>query len=649
LSCFHDAAAQDDPELDWYESFFQLQAKSPDKKLETTAHDLMLHQASGDSRQEIKSLKSLGLLHLTQTEDYEKAMGFFMRALKLEDSLNIHDQQVFTYLAVAQLFGEVGDYAKSEQYLQEALDVNAPSKNIPRLVRILNELGKVNAAQGQLDEAFENYKLVLDYKDVVPDPRVEARARFQLAHLYTLQSKYPEALREHKDALAISRSVKDKKSEAQSLNDIGELYRLMKNNEKALANHVIALEIRQSLTDKKEIAESYNNIGALYFEQKNYQRAAANLVLGLKAAQESDDQHQIHKSADLLYRSYKATGDYKKAMEYQELLLIITEFIQNDRNERQLLESQNRYVLDKKEIQIGKLETGRIEQEEKLAAQRKIQNFLFLLIGLGGIIVGLVFYLYISKRRSNTILQVVNAKVKEQNIALQDLNATKDKFFSIISHDLKGPLNSLTSFSSLLINHSDSLSKEEIKMLAQDLDKSLKNLFALLENLLEWSRSQTGNIEFKPENFDLDGILEGNQQLLKAQAQNKNISIVKGAKSDLMVYAHKNSVNTVVRNLISNAIKFTPPGGTITLGARKNGKDVIVSIADNGVGMSPEVMQKLFRIDTKHSTKGTADEKGTGLGLILCKEFIEKNEGRIWVESEVGKGSVFYFSLPSFT
>jgi signal transduction histidine kinase len=648
--CFSFAVnAQEDPELTWYESFFKPGKKgASDQKLAAAEHQLRLDKTDGDVRAEIKSLKSLGLLHLTQTEEYDKALSCFIKALRMEDSLNIRDQQVFTHLGIAGVFEAAGDYEKCEEYLQNALDVNSTSKNIPRLVRILNEMGKVHAAQGKLDAAFENYEMVLSYRDVVSDPRVEAKARFQMAHLFTKQKKYPEALTHHKEALAISRSVKDKKSEAQSLNDIAELYRLMGNDEKALANHLIALEIRQSFADKKDLAESYNNIGSLYFDQKKYQRAAANLALGLRAAQESNDQHQIQKSADLLYRSYKTTGDYKKASEYQETLLNITEFIQNDRNERQLIESQNRYTLEKKELQIGKLEANRLLQEEKLATQRKLQNFLFLLIGLGLIIVGLVFYLYITKRRSNKVLQVANAKVQEQNVALQDLNATKDKFFSIISHDLKGPLNSLTSFSGLLINHSESLSKEEIKMLAQDLDKSLKNLFALLENLLEWSRSQTGNIEFKPENFAMDTVLDGNQQLLKAQAQNKNISIVKANKADHMVYAHKNSVNTVVRNLISNAIKFTPPDGTITLDARKNGKEVIISIADNGVGMSKEVLQKLFRIDTKHSTKGTADEKGTGLGLILCKEFIEKNNGRIWVESEIGKGSVFYFSLPSF-
>jgi signal transduction histidine kinase len=252
----------------------------------------------------------------------------------------------------------------------------------------------------------------------------------------------------------------------------------------------------------------------------------------------------------------------------------------------------------------------------------------------------------LSKRKSNKQLKTSNAIIQSQNIQLQELNATKDKFFSIISHDVKGPLNSLSSFAGLLINHTDKLSKEDIQMLAKDLDKSLKNLFALLENLLEWSRSQTGNIEFKPEPFDLTTVLTENKALLEAQAANKKIQILQDVTDPFQIKAHRHSITTVVRNLLSNAIKFTPEGGTIMLSLVPNAGNVTVSIKDTGVGMSAEVMEKLFRIDTKHSTKGTSDEKGTGLGLILCKDFIEKNGGKLGVSSEINKGSTFYFTLP---
>ncbi|WP_159453626.1 tetratricopeptide repeat-containing sensor histidine kinase [Ohtaekwangia koreensis] len=641
------AQQQADSSIVWYESFFQARKRKPvEKELEQASTRLQQAEAAQNKATAAKILKEIGLVHLTRTHSMETAMDFFIRALAIEDSLDFNNEKIFTYIAMAQAFEEVGDYHKSADLLKQAFAISEPFKNANIFVLILNKQGRVNAALGKIDEAFENYELVLKYEDQLLQPRIEAEALFNLGHLFTQQGKYQEALQSHKRSLAISRSLRDKKSEATSLNDIGELYGLMKNDKKALANYIVSLEIRQALKDKRALAESYNNIGVIYYQQKKYKQSIPNLLLALDAGQDSQSQNQIRKSYEYLSSCYKELGDLKKSLYYKDQYLAIHDFILNDRNEQQVLATENRYVLDKKESQIDKLETDRIQREKEIAAQKKFRNVLFILIGLSLVILVLIFYLYIVKKRSNLILQEANDKVQLQNIALQDLNATKDKFFSIISHDLKGPLNSLTSFSGLLINHTDSLSKDEIKMLAKDLDKSLKNLFALLENLLEWSRSQTGKIEFKPEAFDVTALLEENTELLKAQAHNKNIVLENTYISEQLVFAHKHSINTVVRNLISNAIKFTPVGGMIKVDLQPKADSVTVTIADNGVGMSKEVMNKLFRIDTKHTTKGTAEEKGTGLGLILCKEFVEKNGGKIWVESEEGKGSVFCFTVP---
>jgi signal transduction histidine kinase len=647
--CFLSSIAQSedyDSGLIWFESFFQdVPSESIDKAINYSNSKLQSAKEAHDFPAMVKALNELGLIQITRTNDYDVGMNHLIRALTIEDSLNIKDQQIYTNIAIAYIFEQVGDFYKSKQFLNHAMLANEQSKNTTILVFILNKLGNLNASMGRTEEAFENYEMVLKYKDEVSEPKIEAEALFNLANLYKMQGKYDDALQNHKQALAIRREIKDRRNEAASLNDIGELYRIMKNDEKALANHVVALEIRKAIDDKKGMAQSFNNIGVLYFHQKNYQRAIANLNLGEQAGNEAHDQNELSRSFEYLFQCYKEIGDYKKALEQKELSFAMNELIQNERNERQILETQNRYTIDQRENQIVKLESDRKQRELQIEEQKRIQNFLFIVIALGVVIVLLILYLYITKRRSGKILEAAHAKVQEQNLELQDLNATKDKFFSIISHDLKGPLNSLTSFSGLLINHADSLSKEEIQMLAKDLDKSLKNLFALLENLLEWSRSQTGNIEFKPEVFDLSSVLNENKELLTAQAQNKKIDLVNSVFDKTLVNANKNSVNTVVRNLISNAIKFTPEAGKIELRVQPNGTEVTVSVADNGVGMSQEIMDKLFRIDTKHTTKGTADEKGTGLGLILCKEFIEKNGGRIWVESEIGKGSVFRFSL----
>jgi signal transduction histidine kinase len=640
-------AQSDDADVAWYESFFKEKEQKPLEESLRLA-EAQRHRAieSKDKQAEARALIGLGLFNLVRVSDYEQALGWLIRSLTIEDSLHLKKEQIFTYLAMARVFEEVGDYGKSAEFLQQARSLNDSHTDPVLLALILNESGRVNAAQGKIEEAFENYELLLEYAEQLRQPGREADALFHLGRLQTSQRKYKEALDNHKKALALRRSTKDKNGEAASLNEIGELYRAMKNQERALANHVAALEIREAQRDQRGLAESYNNIGVLYYQQKNFKRAIANLELALQSGQEAQVQNQIRKSYDYLSQCYKELKEYKKALEYRESFQAIHEFIQNDKNEHQLLETQNRYVIEKKESEIDQLESIRKEREQKIEDQRNLNILLFIIIGVGVIFVLLILYFFFANRRANKRLKAANITVQNQNKELTDLNATKDKFFSIIGHDLKGPLNSLTSFSGLLINHTDSLSKEEIKMLAKDLDKSLKNLFALLENLLEWSRSQTGAIEFKPEVFDLATLLEENKELLKAQAQNKKINIVYTKTKEVNVNAHKQSINTVVRNLIANAIKFTPEEGTIRLNATPAEDEVMVSIEDNGVGIPADVLEKLFRIDTKHSTKGTADEKGTGLGLILCKEFIEKNGGNIGVRSEVGRGSIFYFTLP---
>ncbi len=246
----------------------------------------------------------------------------------------------------------------------------------------------------------------------------------------------------------------------------------------------------------------------------------------------------------------------------------------------------------------------------------------------------------------NLIISGQKSQIEEQSNRLDEMNKNKDKLFSIIGHDLRGPLNSFLAFSHLLLNHVDSLSKEEIKKMSAELNDSLTNLKILLENLLDWSRSQIGHVDFTPKAFDFSQLIRHNMEVLASLATIKRIKIENGLAEPIIVFAHKHSINTVVNNLLSNAIKFTPIGGKIVIGASFQEGYVEVSFQDSGVGISPHVMANLFKIGSKITTLGTANEKGTGLGLILTKEFIEKNGGSIWVESKEGIGSSFYFTLP---
>jgi len=247
-----------------------------------------------------------------------------------------------------------------------------------------------------------------------------------------------------------------------------------------------------------------------------------------------------------------------------------------------------------------------------------------------------------------------NTKQKEVEKELNETIASKDKFFSIIAHDLKGPLAGFMGYTKTLVNEFNKLTFNEIIDITTTLSESAQKLYSTLENLLEWSRTQTGRIEFKPELIDLREIAFNITYILKQNANDKNIMLVSNIFDETIVKADKNMITTVIRNLVANAIKFTDDYGRVTISAKEitesigglQKKSYLVSVEDNGIGIDDAGLSKLFRIDENVTSIGTSGEKGTGLGLILCKEFIEKHNGRIWAESQHGKGSSFNFTIP---
>ncbi len=240
-----------------------------------------------------------------------------------------------------------------------------------------------------------------------------------------------------------------------------------------------------------------------------------------------------------------------------------------------------------------------------------------------------------------------SAIIQQKNITLSELNRTKDKFFSIISHDLKNPLSTFRDGLKILKSDLDLLSPEDTNEIISTLKNNADTTYELLENLLAWSRIQTGRFPYTPEKFTLNGLIAFNIGLVEALAKKKNITIKHDESDIYQAYADQNMISTVVRNLLSNALKFTPPNGEVRIFINKGLHQLKISISDTGVGMTPNKINSLFRIDTAGSDLGTEGESGTGLGLILCKEFIEKNGGTIEVKSKPGKGSIFSFTVPT--
>ncbi len=254
------------------------------------------------------------------------------------------------------------------------------------------------------------------------------------------------------------------------------------------------------------------------------------------------------------------------------------------------------------------------------------------------------------KYLQGAVIDITNRKLMEMKLTesekeLREMNESKDKFFSIIAHDIRSPFTALLGYTQLLMEEFNEAEKEELELYIKSLDRTAHNIFNFIESLLEWSRAQSGRIEVNPINTNLFSEVESVIQLNKGNAESKGVEIVNNINKELIVYSDENILNTVLRNLISNAIKFTNRGDKIFVAAQQSGESIVVSVQDTGVGIYEENLKRLFHIDTHYTSRGTNKETGSGLGLILCKELIEKQGGKIWVESKLGEGSKFNFIL----
>lgn len=292
--------------------------------------------------------------------------------------------------------------------------------------------------------------------------------------------------------------------------------------------------------------------------------------------------------------------------------------------------------------------------DEVTASVDRVLRVILLMLGVVVVVlIGSSVTIYrnnlIKLKAKEEIRRLSEKKILEDEVlrskVLNQLNTTKDKFFSIIAHDLKNPFITILGFTDLLLSDYSELSDEEKKHYIGEMKKSAEVSHNLLQNLLLWSRAQTGCIEFNPQKLELLQIVDKNFLLLKAAAEKKQIILLRGIPPELYVNADEEMLNTVLRNLLTNAIKFTNKAGVVSVNAFTKDNFVEVSVVDSGVGMDQNTIENLFRLDAARSTNGTDNEAGTGLGLILCKEFVEKHGAKIWVESELGKGSLFKFTL----
>jgi len=531
----------------------------------------------------------------------EKSIYCFKNSLVNYKELKDQDNIADNYNQLGKVYLILKNYSQALVYFNSAYKINIKTNNVLQTANDLTGIADINFKLGNYQKALNYYVTAHQkYKEAINIFGM-ALTNFNMAEIYVLQKKYPMALEYYNKALEKFTEIKNDYHIGNTYLEIGK------------ANYKFSFE------NKKE-------------KTKNLNQAIISLKESIRFFTNCSKFDKVNECNIELSKTYEEIGDYKLALDTYKEYVKIDKTALTYEKENRLAELKTQREFETKNNQI-------VNQELRIKSDQRKVLLLITITSSIAILLALFLWLYISKRKTNRLLL-------DKNTEISNINKQKDKFFSIIAHDLRGPFNGFLGLSELLANEIDDMDKDEIQFAATNIKESANNLYNLLENLLEWSRMEQGLITISPKENNLGKIVDECVTPLTENAAKKEISIETNIDPNLTVFADYHILQSVIRNNLSNALKFTPRNGNVKIQAKEDLESTTISITDNGIGMNANMLENIFKIGVKTNRKGTEDEPSSGLGLILCKEFIEKHNGEIWVESEEGKGTVFHFSFP---
>jgi signal transduction histidine kinase len=587
------------------------------------------------------------------SRSFDSSLMFATHALSLAEKSGDKTRIANSLNMTGNAYYLLSDLTKSLDYYQRALKMRQELGDSNDIARSLNNIGAVHLQTHNYEIALDYFNKAVQIYSGLGKDEIVLTLTNNIGGLYLEQEEYEKALEYLKKAYNLALEINDEKMIIIALNNMGEVEGSLNQYDKALEYYSQAQQLSEKIHDFNSLATILLNTGDIYVKIGQPDQSFRYFGESLKYADTINSisvKRDVYKS---LFEIYNSSKDYKKALGYYLLYEAANDSVNSHESKLKIKELELKYSAEYFKTEIELLKRDNEIKSLRLTRLRFGTISLVLILTLAGIIWFVNLNRNRLKRETNNLLTQKNQeleealhKLKDSEINLKELNAAKDKLFSIIGHDLRNPLNALLGFSELLSGSLRQYTMEEIRMYNKIINDSARNMHQLIENLLDWSRSQSGSIDFSPRYWDLLQVTNDIQNIFHIQISKKKISILNNIPVNMQVFADKNLLSTILRNLISNAIKFTPQGGYITLSAQKSNGIVNISIADTGIGMTKEQIANLFKLDMNLTKAGTSEEKGTGLGLILCKEFVEIHKGSIWVESNPEQGSVFTFSLP---
>lgn len=571
---------------------------------------LLMGQKALEISRRSKFEKGIALSLLTQgvaysaKGDYPEALNCHLQALRISEKLGLDGLTGDNYSNIGIVYNDLGEYSKALDYFERALATARKRGVKPAIAALLVNIAEVHKKRNDFDSAI----------------------------VYNT------------NALKITEEIHDSLTMSITLLNIGDNYNKKKQPGKALDYLEKSLHISEKIRDDEGIAWSNNSLAETDQLSGHFAESISYANKGLQQALVLGMGELAKESYHILYSDYKALGDFKKALDERNGEIALDDSLHSLEKDKEIKGLQSDYELEKQQHQIDLLNKDKVIQQSEIAHDR-IKFYLF--VGLAFLLGLWTFFLIRSnlfKQRLNQLLESRNQEIGNQNQQLEDLNMVKNKLLSIIGHDLRSPIGTLKGFVDVL--KQSRLSEEQIHYFSKKMSESLEGTSRLLDNLLFWAKSQMEGIQINAQHFDLGPVIGQNKRLVQSRADEKNITLITDeAALPMMVYADEVMVDMVIRNLVENAIKFCRAGDVVRISVVIGNDSASITIKDTGQGIPAENQDKIFK-SVSYSTAGTSREKGSGLGLSLCRELIEKNGGKIWFESEPGVGTSFTFTLP---
>lgn len=660
----------DTTELKKLESLYHSNRLSnPFSALEHAAHAYQLVASAGDSIKMAQWLVYIGNVHYDR-KVYYIAMDNYFKAYEIFQDKNSGKLLADCSMKIGNIYLKQNVFRIANDYYSKALSIYKEIGDNKGIGDVFEKNGLLMLKQDDVDSALVCFNKVLKIRNKSKNEQKIADAKALIAKAYKYDEEFELAEKHLLEAYEIYQKLDNTLRLAETYYSLAEIYFRQTEYNTAREYFSNAYKLFYELQLKNRIAASLIQIGKIHFKRQQYEETLnyANRALNIVNTQIA--YLELKRDIFLLVADvYSELEKSELALKHYKRYIEIRDSIITEKQQQQYSEMQQNLEVQQKQNEIKLLQLQAQQEKEKQRIRNNQNIAIIIAITLVSLAFGLVFlHLYRAKSKANKILEEKNKQINEQqeeliqnldqvkhySEELREANATKDRMFSIIGHDLRNPIGSFKNMLELVVQAPEQFEESMLMEILKSLSQSANMTYNLLENLLYWAKNQRDEISFAPEKIQLNKLVEENIALLTGAAQNKSIKIQSDLEDELDVFADKNMVTTVIRNLLSNAIKFTPNDGKVTVSAKLieeyvenhgNAEYVQVKVADNGIGISKKNMEKLFNKSEHFTTYGTNDEKGSGLGLILCKEFIEKNGGKILVKSEEGKGAEFIITL----